>query len=690
MNTTSNPLLADPDSVGFGTIRAEHLAPALDVLLADAQAALEHSVSDAVPADYDAMARALDVPVERLTVAWGRANHLHAVADTPELRAAVADNLPRVTQFFTSLASDERLYAKYKQMVAARVGQPAASAQDKVRAKVLADALRAFRLGGAELQGPAKERFAAIQSRLADLGQSFGEHVLDATDGYAHYASAEQLAGLPADILAATREAAAADGHEGHKLTLHAPVYIPVLQFVADRNLRETLFRAYQTRASDLGPAELDNTAIVHEMLQLRAEAAELLGYPSYADVSLATKMARSPAEVSGFVRDLARRARPFAERELAELREHAARECGIADLQAWDRPYVSEKLKQQRYAFSSTEVKQYFTAPKVVTGLFALIERLLGVQIREAPQPAWHASVGHHEVLRGGEVIASFFLDLYARNGKQPGAWMDNARQRWQRPDTAVLQRPVAHLVCNFAPPTAGSPSLLTHDDVVTLFHEFGHGLHHLLTRVDDYAVSGIAGVEWDAVELPSQFMENFCWEYEVLAGLSGHVETGEPLPTALFDRMKAARNFGNGLALIRHCEFSLFDMLLHVEPEHRASPDGALQLARAVAAELSPAAPPDFIRYAVSFSHLFDGGYAAGYYGYAWAEVLSADAYSAFEEAGIFDPATGARWREQVLEVGGSRPAMDSFQAFRGRAPTLDAMLRHQGLHDAQAAAA
>jgi oligopeptidase A len=266
----------------------------------------------------------------------------------------------------------------------------------------------------------------------------------------------------------------------------------------------------------------------------------------------------------------------------------------------------------------------------------------------------------------------------------------MDNARQRWQRPDTAVLQRPVAHLVCNFAPPTAGSPSLLTHDDVVTLFHEFGHGLHHLLTRVDDYAVSGIAGVEWDAVELPSQFMENFCWEYEVLAGLSGHVETGEPLPTALFDRMKAARNFGNGLALIRHCEFSLFDMLLHVEPEHRASPDGALQLARAVAAELSPAAPPDFIRYAVSFSHLFDGGYAAGYYGYAWAEVLSADAYSAFEEAGIFDPATGARWREQVLEVGGSRPAMDSFQAFRGRAPTLDAMLRHQGLHDAQAAAA
>jgi oligopeptidase A len=680
-----NPLLRPADEAGFDEIRAEHLAPALDVLLAEAQAALERSVGDAVATDYDAMAAALDVPVERLTVAWGRVNHLHAVADTPELRTAVAENLPRVTAFFTSLASDERLYAKYKALAAARAGRPAANERDKVRAKVLADALRAFRLGGAELQGEAKARFAAIQSRLAELGQRFGEHVMDATDGWSYFASTEQLAGLPDDILAATREAAVADGKDGHKLTLHVPIYLPVLQFVQDRGLRETLFRAYAVRASELGPAAQDNTAIVHEMLALRAEEAALLGYGSFADVSLATKMATHPQQVMDFVRDLARRARPFAEKELAELRAFATSDCGIPDLEPWDRPFVAEKLKQQRYAFSSTEVKQYFGAPKVVAGLFALIEKLLGVEIRTAPRAAWHPSVTHHEVWRGGRAIAGFFLDLYARPGKQPGAWMDNARQRWQRPDSGRLQRPEAHLVCNFAPPTANAPSLLTHDDVITLFHEFGHGLHHMLTQVDEYAVSGIAGVEWDAVELPSQFMENFCWEYEVLAGLSGHVQTGEPLPAALFERMKAARNFGNGLALIRHCEYALFDMRLHVEPEHRASLQGPLQLARTVAAELSPATPPDFLRYPHSFSHLFDGGYAAGYYGYAWAEVLSADAYSAFEEAGIFDPATGARWREQVLEVGGSRPAIESFKAFRGREPSIDALLRHQGLVDA-----
>ena len=675
--TIDNPLLQTHDLPPFDSIRPEHVTPAMDALLAAANAALDHVVSPEVPADYDAMSAVLDVAVERLGAAWGHVSFLQSVADTPELRAAHAANQLRVIDFYTRLGADARLFAKYKAVAAS----PAAAQLSAARSKALANALRDFVLGGAELQGAARERFGAIQERCGVLSQTFGDHVLDATDAFELFVEADALQGVPVDVQQAAHAAATAARRDGYKLTLQAPCYLPVLQYASNRQLREQLYRAYATRASELGPAALDNSAVVQELVALRQEEAALLGLPSYAHVSLVPKMARSPEEVLVFVRDLARRARPHAERELATLRAFATQTVGIDDLQAWDRPYASEKLKQAQFAFSSIEVKQYFTEPRVLDGLFRLIETLFGVRIEPGSAPVWHDSVRFHHVLRDGRPIAGFYLDLHARAGKGSGAWMDDARQRWRRPD-GHLQLPLAHLVCNFAPPVGQQPALLTHDDVITLFHEFGHGLHHMLTQVDELAVAGISGVEWDACELPSQFMENFCWEWDVLQQMTAHVDTGEPLPRALFERMLAARNFQNGLRMLRHCEFALFDMRLHLEP---GAGDRLLALAREVAAEVSPAAPPPFNRYPHSFTHLFDGGYAAGYYGYAWAEVLSADAFSAFEEAGVFDPATGARYRQHILEVGGSRPALESFKAFRGREPQLDALLRHQGLAEA-----
>jgi len=673
----ANPLLAQGDLPDFAAIRPEHVTPALDVLLAAAEAALARAADARQPADYDALARELDVPVERLRRAWGHVCHLQSVADTPALRAAHAENLPRITDFSTRLACDPGLYARYKALATS----PAAAELTPARRKVLADAVRDFALGGAELQGAARERFAAIQERLAALSKQFGDNVLDAVDAYGLFDDEGRLAGVPADVVRTAREAAAAEGRAGCKLTLQLPCYLPVMQHAEDRGLREQLYGAWARRASELGDARFDNSSLMREIVELRQEEAKLLGYPSYAHLSLVPKMARSPEEVLGFVHDLARRARPFAERELAELQAFARSTLGIAELQPWDRSFVAERLKQQRYAFGSEEVRAYFTLPRVLEGLFELVGRLFGVSIDEEPASTWHDSVRFFRVRRQGPEatpVAGFYLDLHARSGKQGGAWMDSARQRWRRPEGA-LQLPLAHLVCNFAAPVGDQPALLTHDDVITLFHEFGHGLQHMLTQVDEVAASGISGVEWDACELPSQFMENFCWEWPVLQRLSSHVDTGEALPRALFERMLAARNFHNGLAMLRHCEYGLFDMRLHLEPG-RAGQETAL--AFEVAASLSPAVPAPFLRYAHSFTHLFDGGYAAGYYGYAWAEVLSADAFSAFEEAGLFDPATGERFREAVLESGGSRPAMDSFKAFRGREPRLDALLRHQGL--------
>jgi oligopeptidase A len=683
-----NPLLELDDLPAFDRIRPEHVGPAVDTLLRDADAALARATSDAVAADYEALSAVLDVATERLDRAWGAVRHLNAVANTPELRTAYSENLPRVTEFHTRLGADERLYAKYK----AVLGDPRAVQLSPARRKALDNALRDFVLSGAELEGAAKVRFAQLQEAQAELGRHFSEHVLDATDGWALYVSEAELAGVPEDARAAARAAAEAEGREGFKLTLHYPSYFPVMQYGTDRALREKLYTAYVTRASELGPDALDNGPVMQQLLALRQEEARLLGKGSFADVSLVPKMAESPQQVADFLRDLARRARPGAERDLAELRAYARDELGIAELQAWDVPFVSERLKEQRYAFSDQEVKQYFTEPRVLEGLFHIIETLFEVRIRPDSAPVWHPDVRFYRIERPslgdapGELVGQFYLDPYARAGKRPGAWMDGLRSRWRRPG-GTLQTPVAALVCNFAPPVevGGRPrqSLLTHDDVTTLFHEFGHGLHHLLTRVDDLGVSGISGVEWDAVELPSQFMENFCWEARVLQRLTAHVDTGAPLPQSLFERMLAAKNFHSGLQTLRQVEFALIDMRLHAEPGSEAHIDAVQQDVRREVAVLPP---PPFNRFLHSFSHIFAGGYAAGYYSYKWAEVLSADAWSAFEEAARdgdpLDAATGARYRECVLEAGGARSAMESFKAFRGREPRIDALLRHQGL--------
>jgi len=675
MNAINNPLLDTTALPRFGDIRPEHVAPGLDELLTPAARAQEQATGPDVPADYDALSAVLDVATERLGRAWGAVSHLNAVADTPELRAAYTQGLPRVTEFYTGLGADERLFAKYKAIATG----PGASSLNPARRKALSNAVRDFVLSGAELQGPAKQRFAEIQARLAELGQTFSEHVLDATDAFEYVVTADELLGVPADVLAATRiEGDAAH----HRLSLHMPVYIPVMQYARNRALRERLYRAHVTRASDAGPAERDNSAAMNELVALREEEARLLGYASYADLSLVSKMANSPQQVLDFLADLARRARPHAEQDLAELRDFARSQLDLPDFLAWDHAFVSEKLKETRYAFSDTEIKQYFTEPRVLAGLFRIIETLFEVAIRADTAAVWNEHVRFFRIERGTELVGQFYLDLYARPGKRPGAWMDDVRGRWHRPE-GLLQTPVAQLVCNFAAPVDGKPALLSHDDILTLFHEFGHGLHHMLTQVEDIGVAGISGVEWDAVELPSQFMENFCWEWDVVKHMTSHVDTGEPLPRALFDKMLAAKNFQSGLQTLRQVEFALFDMRIHARTGIAAAePDWIQQVLDGVRREVSVMPPPAFNRFQHSFSHIFAGGYAAGYYSYKWAEVLSADAYAAFEEEGVFNPAVGRRYREAILEAGGSRPAMESFKAFRGREPLIDALLRHQGM--------
>ena len=682
----SNALLEFSDLPPFDRITPQDVAPAMDVLLERASAALETVTAPDFPARWDAIAKVLDVATERLGTAWGSISHLNSVADTPELRAAYNAALPKVTEFWTRLGADERLYAKYK-----AIDPVTLTAEQRQAHK---NAVRNFVLSGAELTGKAKERFAQIQERQAELSQKFSENALDATDAFAYYATADELEGIPDDVQQAARAAAQADGKEGYKLTLKMPCYLPVMQFAVRGDLREKLYRAYVTRASDQAEGDarkFDNTALISEILALRREEAQLLGYANFGEVSVVPKMAESPEQVITFLRDLARRARPHAERDIADLRAFAAEHLGLSDPQAWDWPYISEKLKEARYAFSEQEVKKYFTAPKVLAGLFKIIETLFEVSIRRDTAAVWHPSVEFYRIERahpdgthkGTQLVGQFYLDQPARTGKRGGAWMDDVRTRWLRPDTGVLQTPVAHLVCNFASGVDGKPPLLTHDDVITLFHEFGHGLHHMLTQVNERDVSGIGGVEWDAVELPSQFMENFCWEWDVLRHMTAHVDTGEPLPRALFDKMIAAKNFQSGMQTLRQIEFSLFDMLLHTE--HDPDKD-IMPLLDQVRSEVAVLQPPAFSRTAHTFSHIFAGGYAAGYYSYKWAEVLSADAYAAFEETagsdGLPSIDTGRRYRQAILEAGGSRPAMDSFKAFRGREPRLDALLRHQGM--------
>ncbi|KNZ31643.1 MAG: oligopeptidase A [Methylibium sp. NZG] len=693
-----NPLLDTAGLPKFADIRPEHVTPAIGELLANANDALDRATSDAVAADYDALSTVLDVATERLGRAWGAVSHLNAVADTPALRAAYTENLPKVTEFHTRMGADERLFAKYQAVQAG----PGAARLSAARRKALTNALRDFVLSGAELRGAAKQRFAELQDAQAEAAQSFSEHVLDATDRFAYFATEAELDGVPDDVKSAARAAAQAEDRSSFKITLHFPSYFPVLQYGRNRALRETLYRAHVTRASELGDPAHDNSTLMRELLAMRQEEAQLLGFASYAEVSLVPKMATSVQQVRAFLVDLARRARAGAERDLAELREFARTELALDDLQAWDLAFVSERLKEQRYAFSDQEVKQYFTEPKVLDGLFRIIETLFEVTIRPDEAQVWHPSVRFYRIERASAgavdgartLVGQFYLDLYARPGKRPGAWMDEVRGRWARPD-GRLQTPVANLVCNFAAPVEVDgklrPALLTHDDVTTLFHEFGHGLHHLLTQVEDIGVAGISGVEWDAVELPSQFMENFCWEWDVLKHLSAHVDSGEPLPRELFERMLAAKNFHSGLATVRQVEFALTDMRLHAEPGCEAD---IQRVADEVRREVAVVPAPPFNRFLHSFSHIFAGGYSAGYYSYKWAEVLSADAWSAFEESAhngsVLNVETGRRYRQSVLEVGGSRSAMDSFKAFRGREPSIDALLRHQGLLAASATSA
>jgi oligopeptidase A len=687
----NNPLLDFTDLPQFATITPEHVAPAVEVLLKDANAALEKVTQADFPADWKAMSAALDVPTEKLGRAWGAVSHLNSVADSPELRAAYNASLPIVTEFWTRLGSDERLYAKYKAMSAA--------ALNKEQAKAHSNAMRGFKLGGADLQGASKERFAAIQERQAEISQKFSENTLDSTEAFAYFAKADELADVPADVVHTAREAAKAqfekDGKADdatlHKLTLKMPCYLPIMQFGASSQLRETLYKANTTRASELFEVdgkprtEFDNSAVLREIVALRQEESKLLGYANFAQVSVVPKMADSPAQVITFLRDLARRARPFALKDVADLREFAAKDLNITNPQPWDWAFIGEKLKEARYSFSEQDVKQYFTAPKVLAGLFKIIETLFEVAIVKDKAPVWNDKVEFYALQRNGKTIAQFYLDQPARTGKRGGAWMDDVRARWLRPDTGALQTPIAHLVCNFADGVDGKPALLTHDDVTTLFHEFGHGLHHMLTQVNERDVSGISGVEWDAVELPSQFMENFCWEWDVLKHMTAHVDTGAPLPRALFDKMLAAKNYQSGLQTLRQVEFALFDMLLHQD----APADGgdALAVLKQVRDEVAVLPSPAYSRAPHTFGHIFSGGYAAGYYSYKWAELLSADAYAAFEESAnggtpSANMAAGQRYRQEILEVGGSRSAMDSFKAFRGREPQIDALLRHQGM--------
>ncbi len=689
--TSQNPLLDFSDLPLFDRIEPGHVGPAVDVLLGQAEQALERVTAPEFPARWTDIAGVLDIATEKLSRAWGAVSHLNSVADSPELRAAYNAALPRVTEFWTRLGADERLYAKYK-----AISTDSLNTEQRQAHK---NAIRNFVLSGAELTGAAKERFAAIQERQAELSQKFSENALDATDAFAYYASEDELAGLPADVLESARAQAEADGKAGYKLTLKMPSYLPVMQFADSSALRETLYRAYSTRASDQAPSEFsrfDNSAVMQEILALRLEEAQLLGYRNFGEVSVVAKMADSPDQVISFLRDLGQRARPYGLKDVADLRTFAAEKLGLKDPQPWDYAWIGEKLKEARYAFSEQEVKQYFTAPKVLAGLFKIVETLFEVAIRPDSAPVWNAGVEFYRIERDGQLVGQFYLDRPARTGKRGGAWMDDVRARWLRPDTGQLQTPIAHLVCNFADGVGGKPALLTHDDVTTLFHEFGHGLHHMLTRVNERDVSGISGVEWDAVELPSQFMENFCWEWDVLKHMTAHVDSGEPLPRPLFDKMLAAKNFQSGMQTLRQIEFSLFDMLLHTS--WRPGED-LMSLLDGVRQDYAVITPPPYSRTAHTFSHIFSGGYAAGYYSYKWAEVLSADAYAAFEESAQSDTAagintdadagpgpvsleTGRKYRQAILEAGGSRPAMESFKAFRGREPSIDALLRHQGM--------
>lgn len=675
-----NPLLSLDGLPRFSDIQPAHITPAVDDLITQCRAEIEALRNDTSAPTWENFVGPLENISERLARVWGQVNHLNSVVNTPELREAYNANLPKVALFGAEIAQDNQLFERYQALALSSTY----SALSPAQRRVVDNEIRDFRLGGAALPEDKKPRFLALQEALSNLTARFDANLIDTTRAWAHWVlSKEDLAGLPDDVIEAAANSAQAEGQAGWKFTLHAPSYLPVMQYAESRSLRAALYRGFATRASEFGNPDWDNSELIEKLRSLRAEQAEMLGYPSYAILSLVPKMASSPEEVLSFLRDLAARAKPYGARDMQELRDFAAQELWLSELEPWDILFASERLRSQRYAYSDQEVRRYLPEKQVLAGLFALIEKLYKVTIKPADAPVWHSDVRFFEIRDLQEhLVGQFYIDLYARDGKQGGAWMNDAITRRRMPQG--VQAPVAYLTCNFSAPVGGRPVTFTHDEVLTLFHEFGHGLHHLLSRVDFYAVSGIHGVEWDAVELPSQFMENFCWEYEVLAGMSQHIETGEVLPRFLFDRMVAARNFQSGMQTIRQIEFSLFDM--HLYHDYNPSKDGsALDLLQRIREEVAVVTPPEWHRFPMAFSHIFSGGYSAGYYSYKWAEVLSADAFSLFEERGVMDPETGARFLNEILAVGGSRPALESFQAFRGRAPNIDALLRHHGMVEA-----
>ncbi|PUA17074.1 M3 family metallopeptidase [Glaciimonas sp. PCH181] len=682
-----NPLLDFSGLACFDKIQPQHVTPAIAYLLEQATVVVKQLEAPDAAVTWASFVTPLENATEKLGRAWGIVGHLNAVMDSPELRAAYNENQPKLIEFWTSLSQNLALFEKYK---ALKSGAEFADLSP-ARQKIINNAVRDFRLGGAELADADKARFANIQEKYGALTTKFSENVLDATNDYALFITDEaELAGLPDDAKQVARAAAQQDAKEGYKFTLHFPSYFPILQYADNRDLREKIYRANATKASELGSkADWDNTQNIVDILKLRNEEARLLGLKNYAELSLVPKMAQTPQEVIDFLEDLGQRARPFAEKDLTELRSFAKDQLGIASLEAWDSTYASEKLREQRYAFSEQEVKQYFPEPKVVQGLFALVQKLFSVDISIDAAPVWHPDVKFFKIEKEGKLLGQFYLDLYARKGKRGGAWMDDARARRRLENSDAIQTPIAYLTCNFSAPALVDgkvkPALFTHDEVITLFHEFGHGLHHMLTQVDEIGVSGISGVEWDAVELPSQFMENFCWEWDVLQNMTAEATSGQPLPRALFDKMTAAKNFQSGLQTLRQVEFSLVDMHLHDKYDAYGT-QTVQELINQVRAQISVLTPPPFNRFQHSFSHIFAGGYAAGYYSYKWAEVLSADAYSAFEEiadgGNVVSAETGSKFQREILAVGGSRPALESFKAFRGREPNIDALLRHSGM--------
>ena len=697
---SNNPLLDFSGLPRFTEFKSEYVTPVMGQLLEENRTLVVRLLADTGAPTWDNLMQPLDDANEHLSRAWGQVGHLNAVMNAAPLREAYNANLPKVTQYYAELGQNLDLFNKVKAIRNSAEFADLSAA----RQKIIENELRDFRLGGAELPEEQKARFLAIQEELSTLCSCFSDNLLDATNAYTWLVDDEaELSGIPADERQVAAEAAEEAGKTGWLFTLKAPSYGPLMQYADNRALRERMYRAYVTRASESGNPDWDNTPLMAQILKLRAEEAQMLSLANYAELSLASKMAATPQQVMDFLHELAQRARPFAERDLEELREFAKAQLGLAELQAWDVGYASEHLRKQRYAFSEQEVKQYFPEDKVLPGMFRLVETLFGLSVRASTAPVWDETVRFFDILDSDrKLVGQFYLDMYARNSKRGGAWMDDAITRRRIVSTPLpiplpqagegdkvslrefhdnIQTPVAYLNCNFAAPVGGKPALFTHDEVITLFHEFGHGLHHLLTQVEDIGVSGISGVEWDAVELPSQFMENFCWEWDVLQDMTRHTETGEKLPRTLFDKMIAAKNFQSGLQTLRQIEFSLFDMRLHCGYNTNGN-KSVQQLLDEVRSEVAVLIPPAFNRFPNSFAHIFSGGYAAGYYSYKWAEVLSADAYSLFEENGVLNMAAGLRFRDEILAVGGSRDAMQSFVAFRGREPAIDALLRHNGL--------